>query len=322
MRALRALLAGGASLLGTTLFGTTLFGTTLFGTTAAEAAAVPISQCTTSSGVVLAVDFGHWGGPILRACGSTPTTGYTLLNQGGWRSSGTQRDGPGFICRIGYSGYRGWAAFPSAAEQNCVNTPPTTAYWSYWYAGPGQTGWTYSEDGAQSHSPQPGSVDLWAFGGSGSSPRVSPDSVRAHNSSPGAPNSAPPSHSAPAGGSRSSAAGGGTASSAGNPVGRATASQRASSPTATAGGGSTGGEGGLNHAVSRSATALSSSGVVATGPAASASDSGAPPIVDAEPTAAARSSSGSVLPGLITAGLVLTLGAIAAVAGWRRRQVR
>jgi hypothetical protein len=321
MRALRALLAGAtlrALLASATLLGATLFGATLFGATAAEATALPISQCTTSSGVVLAVDFGHWGGPIVRACGSTPTTGYTLLNQGGWHSGGTQRDGPGFICRIGYNGYRGGTSFPSAAEQNCVNTPPTTAYWSYWFADPGQTGWTYSEDGAQSHSPQPGSVDLWAFGGSGSSPRVSPDSVRAHNSSPGAPNSAPASHSAPAGGSRSSAAGGGTASSTGNPVGRATASQRPSSRTATAGAGSAG----LNHAVSRSATALASSGVAVTAPTTSASDSGAASIVDAEPAAAVRNSSGSVLPGLVAAGLVLALGAVAAVAGWRRRQVR
>ena len=60
----------------------------------ALADALPIGQCTTSSGVILAVDFSRWGGPLLRSCGTTPTTGYQLLNQGGWRTTGTQHDGP------------------------------------------------------------------------------------------------------------------------------------------------------------------------------------------------------------------------------------
>ena len=36
-----------------------------------SAGALPIGSCTPTSGVILAVDFGHWGGPVLRACGST-----------------------------------------------------------------------------------------------------------------------------------------------------------------------------------------------------------------------------------------------------------
>ncbi|CAM5268638.1 hypothetical protein SMICM304S_03090 [Streptomyces microflavus] len=42
----------------------------------AGAAPQPIGRCTASSGVVLAVDFSHWGGPVYRSCGTTPTTGY------------------------------------------------------------------------------------------------------------------------------------------------------------------------------------------------------------------------------------------------------
>ena len=292
----------------------------MLGAAPAGATALPISQCTTSSGVILAVDFGHWGGPVLRACGSTPTTGYALLNQGGWRSTGTQTDGPGLVCRISYSGYQGGAAFPSESEQACYRTPPTTASWSYWHADPGQSSWTYSQDGAQNYSPRPGSVDLWTYAGSGN-PRVSPDSVRAHNSSPGSPNSAPASHgSAPAGGSRSTAASGGT--SAGHAVGSATAGQRTSSAAVAAGGSPAGGESGLNRSASRSATAGSTSGAASTGPPTAASESGTPSIVDAEPNAVVRHSSGSALPGLVTAALVLALGAIAAMAGWRRRRVR
>jgi hypothetical protein len=151
----------------------------------AVAAARPLQDCTAKAGVILAVDFGHWGGPVLRSCGSTPTTGYALLNEGGWRTAGTVHDGPGFICRIGYSGYRHDVQYPTAAQQACVQTPPANAYWAFWQAGPGQQTWTYSQYGAMDYRPEPGSVNLWVFGGTnlggtaGSAvPTVSPQSVR------------------------------------------------------------------------------------------------------------------------------------------------
>jgi hypothetical protein len=157
----------------------------------AAAAALPMGDCTTTSGVVVVVDFAHWGGPVLRSCGSTPTTGYTLLNQGGWDTAGTEHDGPGFICRIGYAGYDGGTQYPTAAQEPCVLTPPASAYWAFWYAGPGQDAWNYSQAGAMSYHPAPGSVELWNFGGtslnggSGSAvPTFSPASVRARNAAP------------------------------------------------------------------------------------------------------------------------------------------
>ena len=157
----------------------------------AFASAEPVGDCTTTAGVIVAVDFAHWGGPVLRACGSTPTTAYTLLNQGGWHTSGDEHDGPAFVCRIGYAGYQGGTQYPTAAQEACVLTPPSTAYWAFWYAGPGQDGWTYSPTGAMGTNPVPGSVELWTFGGttsggtSGSAvPSASPGSLRATNASP------------------------------------------------------------------------------------------------------------------------------------------
>lgn len=158
---------------------------TALGAGPAAAAARPLTDCTATAGVIVAVDFGHWGGPVLRSCGSTPTTGYALLNQGGWHTAGTEHDGPGFICRIGYSGYRHDVQYPTPAQQACVLTPPAGAYWAFWAAGPGQTSWVYSQYGAMSYRPEPGSIGLWVFGGTnlagtaGSAvPAISPQLLR------------------------------------------------------------------------------------------------------------------------------------------------
>jgi hypothetical protein len=169
----------------------------------ASASAEPVGDCTTTSGVIVAVDFAHWGGPVLRACGTTPTTGYALLNQGGWHTSGDEHDGPAFICRIGYAGFNGGAQYPTPAQDACVLTPPASAYWAFWYANPGQDSWNYSPTGAMSTNPVPGSVELWTFGGtttggtSGSAvPSVSPGSLRARNASPGSTVRSPVTHAA------------------------------------------------------------------------------------------------------------------------------
>jgi hypothetical protein len=151
----------------------------------AGAAARPVSRCTATSGAIVVVDFGHWGGPLLRACGSTPSTGFALINQGGWHTTGTEHDGPGFVCRIGYAGYRHGTQYPTPAQQACVLTPPANAYWAFWQAGPGQDTWSYSQVGAMSYHPAKGSVELWSFGATnlagtaGSAvPAISPDRVR------------------------------------------------------------------------------------------------------------------------------------------------
>jgi hypothetical protein len=169
----------------------------------AQASAEPVGDCTTHAGVILAVDFAHWGGPVLRACGTTPTTGYDLLNQGGWHTTGTEHDGPAFICRIGYAGYQSGTQYPTAAQESCVLTPPASAYWAFWYANPGQNSWNYSQSGAMTTNPVPGSVELWTFGGTslggttGSAvPTVSPGSLRATNPSPAGIVTSPVTHPA------------------------------------------------------------------------------------------------------------------------------
>jgi hypothetical protein len=280
---------------------------TAFGVTAAPrawAAPEPMSHCSTTTGVVMAVSFAHWGGPVLRSCASTPTTAYDMLNQGGWHTTGTEHDGPGFICRIGYRGYQGGTQYPTPAQQSCVLTPPSSAYWAFWHAGPGQNTWAYSQTGATGYSPAPGSVELWVFGGTnlagtgGSGvPTVSPASLRANNQAPGAAPAAK--HSA---------------HSAAHPA-RHQAAHPAGKPAHSA---ATPGSGGRS-----AGTATTSSPV---SPSARATSSASPVISNAPPVAASDTqppSHGSAVPAIIALVIVVLLGAGGITAALRRpRRVR
>jgi hypothetical protein len=169
---------------------------------AQPAGADPIAECSTTVGEIVAVDFSHWGGPIARGCDAKLTTGYNALYEAGFISQGTQEDGPGFICRIGLSSEGPSSYEPSTSEDSCVDTPPPTAYWSYWHADPGQNTWTYSEQGAMDYQPSPGSVDAWVFGatnlsGTTGRPSFPPSAVRATNTSPSSPTSTVPSSTVP-----------------------------------------------------------------------------------------------------------------------------
>lgn len=311
---LRALLAG-ATLLAGSLAGM------LLAAPVASATALPIGQCTTSYGVVLAVDFSHWSGPLERACGSTPTSGYQLLNQGGWHSTGTARY-QGFICRIGYSGFRSGTGYPTPDEDPCQATPPASASWSYWHADPDDTGWTLSGTGAAEYSPKPGSVDLWTFG-NGSAPGYSPNSVRAQNSAPvGGVSSTPaaPRSSAPPASTPAAPAG----SSTGPPVAEGPQGRGASAgPSSSAGSGSDSPMARATAHAGRStstASASSASASIAAGTSSGSSSGAVPPVVDAQPRAPAPHSTGSFLPALVAGLLVVALGGGAAYFGWHRRQ--
>ncbi|WP_130401624.1 LPXTG cell wall anchor domain-containing protein [Micromonospora violae] len=284
---------------------------------------LPIGQCTTSSGVILAVDFSKWGGPLLRSCGTTPTTGYQLLNQGGWRTTGTQHDGPAFICRIGYAGHQGGTQYPTPATERCGLTPPASAYWSYWHADPGQNTWVYSQLGAMSYKPKPGSVDLWIFGatdigGTEGRPRFSPDSVRARNGKPTgtATTAPPPAAPTPAQPGSGNPPGAGNLPGAGNPppvdpgvgnpppglppAGAPTLGPISGTPTPSVG------------------ETTPAAGGPPLPPSATADG---PRVLDAEPTAtAARQDTGSARPALITVGLLALLALAGGVVGWRRRR--
>ncbi|MCM2424671.1 prenyltransferase/squalene oxidase repeat-containing protein [Streptomyces sp. RKAG337] len=161
------------------------------------ASADPVGDCTATSGAIVAVDFGHWGGSVVRGCDAHPTTGMNLLHNAGFSTTGTVHDGPGFICRIGTAGFHGGDQYPTAAEEGCRTTPLPSAYWSYWIAPPGQDTWTYSPLGALGDVPKDGEVEAWVFGatdvgGTSGQPAFTPDSVRAKNPGGGTPTTTPP----------------------------------------------------------------------------------------------------------------------------------
>ena len=161
------------------------------GTAAASgvARAAPLSDCSPHSGTIVAVDFAHWRGPLVRGCGLDQHSGYALLHAAGFTTAGDEHDGAGFICRLGDSAFHHGTQYPTASEEACINTPSASAYWSYWLAPAGQDRWTYSSLGPMYDVPKPGEVELWTFGGTnvggtgGSGvPSLSPDSLRARTS--------------------------------------------------------------------------------------------------------------------------------------------
>jgi LPXTG-motif cell wall-anchored protein len=150
------------------------------------AAGAPLADCTAHRGTIVAVDFGHWGGPIVRGCGVDQPTGYTLLHAAGFTTAGDAQDGNVFICRLGDAAFRHGTQYPTPSEDACIVTPPGSAYWSFWLAPAGQNTWTYSSLGPLGDVPKPGEVELWKFGGtkiggtSGSGvPHFSPNTLRA-----------------------------------------------------------------------------------------------------------------------------------------------
>ncbi|MGW3439223.1 hypothetical protein ACWDB3_18810 [Streptomyces bacillaris] len=287
----------------------------------AAAAPQPIGQCTTSSGVVLAVDFSHWGGPVYRSCGTTPTTGYELLNQGGWRTTGTGHDGPAFICRIGYSGHQDGRQYPTPQQEDCVLTPPASAYWSYWHANPGQNTWEYSQLGAMSYRPRPGSVDLWIFGGTDiggtkGRPTLTPNQLRAHNTRPtgGDPAPQPPPKPKPQPDPvrTTEQPGDGAPAAPPPPPTTAPAPPSPSASASTSPSASPSGSPSPSPSVSASPSASAGEAVAAPG--------GEAKVVDAAPAPDAEHDSGSVVPLAATAGLVAVIGGAAVFAAKRRRR--
>ncbi|MFF9352013.1 hypothetical protein [Streptomyces sp. NPDC014734] len=281
---------------------------------APSAAADPQSmgRCTTTSGVVLAVDFSHWGGPVYRSCGTTPTTGYELLNQGGWRTTGTGHDGPAFICRIGYSGHRGGKQYPTPQQDDCVLTPPASAYWSYWHADPGANDWEYSQLGAMLYKPKPGSVDLWIFGGTDiggtrGRPALTPDQLRAHNAEPKGGVGEPVStERAPE-------------LSPGTDTGPRAPGRKEPSPSKSASASASAKPSGTPSPSGTEPGSPSPSPTAADGPAEGAPGAGTE-VVDAAPAGDAKVDAGSVLPVVVGGSLIVLVGGAAVFAARRRRR--
>ncbi|APE24408.1 MULTISPECIES: hypothetical protein [Streptomyces] len=150
MRALRAAVLSLALVLGLTGLGLA---------SAPEATALngkgTAGYCPNSNGVTVVVDFQELGGgTIVRCAPGDQATGLAALENAGFDVTGTQRWGKAFVCRI--------EGKPTAATESCVNTPPASAYWSYWHA-PNGGNWTYSTSGASARKPALGSFEGWSF---------------------------------------------------------------------------------------------------------------------------------------------------------------
>ena len=297
-------------------------------TAVATARADPIGNCTTSAGTIVAVDFSHWGGPIVRGCGVNNPSGYALLHAAGFGTTGTKTDGEAFICRLGNEAFQRGTQYPTPTQDACVRTPPPTAYWSYWLAPAGQHSWTYSQVGSLSYRPKPGEVELWTFGatdiagttGSGV-PGFSPDTLRAHNATPAGagPVPTPSTASAPPVTTANASPGSGP-----SPTNAAT--QVVTGPPAGDGTTAPPGNTGAGHAqppgvkATPTTAGAAASATTTTISGAAAEPPGTPRVVSALPAVAEHNSSGSIAPLLIGIGLVVVLGGGAAGSMVRRRR--
>lgn len=209
-------------------------GAGLAATTAGRAAADPVADCTTTTGVVVAVDFAPWGGDIEVGCDPTETTGLTAIEVAGFTPGGTAEYGLAFICQIN----------GDPADQSCATTPPADASWSYWYADAGTTTWSYSPVGVATFVPAPGSVEAWKFGSSGPDdpPAFTPSAVRATTPgpTPTTTSTAPEATTTTAAGPTATTVGGSVGGSSGTGSSGAGSSGAGSSGTGSSGAGSSG----------------------------------------------------------------------------------
>ncbi|WP_212764660.1 hypothetical protein [Streptomyces sp. I05A-00742] len=127
--------------------------------------------CPDDDGVTVVVDFQELGGStIVRCAPGGQSSGLSALKNAGFRIAGTTRWGEGFVCRI--------ESRPAPRDESCTDTPPASAYWSYWHA-PNDGRWSYSQWGVANRTPARGSFEGWSFSlkrgeGGAPAPRVAP----------------------------------------------------------------------------------------------------------------------------------------------------
>ncbi|MFY1638128.1 hypothetical protein ACN27F_33415 [Solwaraspora sp. WMMB335] len=153
------------------------------------AAAGRAGYCPDGDGVTVIVDFQDLGGStIIRCAVGDQASGHAALKNAGISITGTVRWGESFICRI--------EGKPTAAEEPCVDTPPATAYWSYWHAPHGGT-WTYSQHGVMARKPPLGSFEGWSFAKNRTASTSPPPRIAPVRPAPPPPPTTPPPPAAP-----------------------------------------------------------------------------------------------------------------------------
>ncbi len=131
--------------------------------------------CATSTGVTVVVDFNTLPGGVDVDCVGAGEPAIAQLFAAGHSVEQVQRF-PGAICRIDHQPGSG----------SCVNMPPASAYWWFWWSD-GQSGeWTYSTEGAGTLTvPEGGYVGfVWNADGDKDQPGVVPARKPSPSSSP------------------------------------------------------------------------------------------------------------------------------------------
>ncbi|GIG67481.1 hypothetical protein [Phytomonospora endophytica] len=132
--------------------------------------------CPDATGVTVIIDFQELGGTtIVRCAPGDQATGLTALKNAGIQIAGTNRWGEAFICRV--------EGKPGPADEPCIDTPPASAYWSYWHA-PNGGNWTYSQWGVMNRKPPQGSFEGWSFSKNNSSTSNPPPGVAPQRPAP------------------------------------------------------------------------------------------------------------------------------------------
>ena len=281
----------------------------------AGASGASLSGCTSSTGVVVIVDFSHWGGTVERGCAPAPDNGLDALHDAGFTTAGTAQYGNAFVCRIDNH--------PSTAEQGCASTPPANAYWAYYHARWTDAGWTYNAIGATSTHPAPGSIEAWAFGAR-VLPSVSPAAAIATvTSTPPTttPSQPPPTVTAPSATSSGSHAVGTTAPSPRGQDGAPSAARGSSRGTTTLPGDSVAAIAKTARVrARRAAAAAARRGGTGTTPTTSSTKSGAGVVDRADAPAPHLEDSGSPLPTILTVFALAAAGIIGVLVMRNRRR--
>jgi hypothetical protein len=109
-------------------------------------------ECDNNQDVTVVVDFGDLGGGVNVRCAPQGSDGIDSGFDALEHAQVSYEQSGGFVCRI--------AGRPESGE--CTDRPSSGPYWAYYYAKRGGE-WKYSNYGAGTRKPPPGSIEGWAY---------------------------------------------------------------------------------------------------------------------------------------------------------------